>query len=133
MDSHAAPPSLLTSMFTSPLPLTEVQVIFSIVPIVHVSPPFGEVTVISGVSIMLNAVSLTSLTPAAAELILTRQRSDVGPLTVHSSTPSFGVASVAERSAIIAAQFNLDVSGNFIRRPGDVMRLTDSPDLAAIG
>ncbi len=85
--SHEVPSSRLRSILTAPLVLVKVQVTFCSVPICQDSPPFGEMTVIWGMSVTAK-ISLVSAGVPSASLTSIRQESEAGPTTVHEKVPS---------------------------------------------
>ena len=85
------PPSVERSIFTFPGRLAELHVSVCEEPTTHDSPPFGDVTVIVGCTIVKFAL-LVSATVGVVTLKIRIRAVDVtGPLTVHGSVPSLAV------------------------------------------
>ena len=71
MDIQLRPASRLSSILTAPLVLTDVQVIVSSLEIYHSSPPFGDVMLMVGMSVISNTASLVSTgSPSLSLLVL---------------------------------------------------------------
>jgi hypothetical protein len=88
---NVEPPLVDSSIFTFPVRLVDAHVIVCDEPMTQLSPPFGDVTVIVGWT-MLKFALLVSMT-VGMERLLMRILAVVltGPPTVHASAPSFAV------------------------------------------
>ena len=85
------PPSVERSIFTFPGRLVDVHVSVCDEPIAHDSPPFGDVTVSVGCTIVKLALLLSRIVASDTLTMLTRAVVLTGPLTVHGSVPSLAV------------------------------------------
>jgi hypothetical protein len=85
------PPSVERSIFTFPVRLADVHVSACDDPITHVSPPFGDVTVMLGCTMLKFALLVSPTLGIDTLLIRIRTVLLTGPLTVHGSVPSLAV------------------------------------------
>lgn len=88
---NVAPPSVERSILTLPGRFAEAQVSVCDDPIGQLSPPFGDVTVIVGCTMLKFALLLSRTVGSDTLRILTLAVADTGPVTVQGSEPSFVV------------------------------------------